>query len=85
MPGVIRPPRFRSIFNEQTLIPVSLVVVMLSAGMWISTLSSNADHNRQDTDKLAQHLSQDESVLREISDRLSRIEGKLDSLNEKSR
>lgn len=85
MTGSVARHSWRSILSEDTLIPVSLVVVMLSAGMWISTLSSNADHNRQDTERLAKHLENDERLLREISDRLSRIEGKLDSLGEKSR
>lgn len=72
-------PRWRTL-SEDTLIPLSLVIILISGVVWISNVSSDGVHNRQDTTELEVRIRDNEKILRDVSSRLSRIEGKLDLL-----
>ena len=81
----IASSKWRSILSEETLVPISLVIVIISGVAWLSTISSDSLHNRETTSQLAQHMHDSDEILRDISSRLNRMEGKLDVLNEKHR
>lgn len=82
--SMARPQKWRHIFNEETLVPISLVVTIISAAVWISTIANESIHNHADAEKLAEHIHDSDELLRDISTRISRIEGKLDALSEKN-
>ena len=66
------------ILSEKTLIPLSLVIILLTGMFWISNLAAKVDTHQKQIDNFLK-LEQDHmKELRSIDVRLSRIEGALD-------
>lgn len=70
--------------TENTLLPVSLVVILVGGVFWLTTLYNQTVSNAQDIsaietkqDLLTKELTEKQSL---ILDRLSRIEGRLENI-----
>ena len=81
--------------SETTLIPISLVAMIVTVAVWVSSIDAKAARNAEDIsaisdyatknlDQLRDHRiitdAETNKTLREITDRLGRIEGKLDQI-----
>jgi len=71
----------KTIITEGTLLPVSLIAVIVGGGFWLGGLESDTRANAREISKLQEQYSK---VLNSIDQRLSYIEGKL-SLHEQKR
>lgn len=60
----------QTVISEKTLLPLGVVVVLIGGIAWITNLSFQANASAKSVEKVITRLD-------EISDRLSRIEGKL--------
>ena len=60
----------QNVISERTLVPVGFVVILIGGIAWITNLSFQANASARAVDRVVNRLD-------EISDRLSRIEGKL--------
>lgn len=76
----MRPPKstIRQI-TESTVLPVSLVVIVVMVAVWASSVKAIADQNAQDIRRLETEQKEYLSTVTHIDERLSRIEGKLDA------
>lgn len=70
---------FRTI-TENTLIPVSLVIVLAGGILWLTTIQSQGEVNTVSIQEIKDRREED---VGRIDRRLERIESKLDTLIEK--
>lgn len=63
--------------TEKTLLPVSLVIVLIGGVVWLTTLKSDADQLKQQIQLLQSKQDQYLEEIQSVNTRLSRIEGKL--------
>ena len=65
-----RPERRLGILSERTLVPIGSLVILIAGIAWIVNISFQANAASKTVDTVVQRLN-------EISERLARIEGKL--------
>ena len=63
--------------TEQTLVPISLVIVILGVAVWVSTIKSDTKANADDIERIEKEQKEYVRTVRRIDERLSRIEGKV--------
>lgn len=63
--------------TERTLIPLSLIVTLAPAVYWLTTIYSTGAANAAAIMDVKEQRKEDSRILRQINERLSRIEGKL--------
>ena len=63
--------------TEKTLLPLSFVIGILGAIFWVSTLYNTTKANESDSKEVKVSQKENQQVLIEILQRLSRIEEKL--------
>ena len=61
--------------TESTLVPIGLVIVFLGGVAWITDIKVTTDQNKEILTRIEKEYVR---VIRDIDERLSRIEGKLD-------
>lgn len=70
-------PRGLNILSEGTLIPVSLLVVIVGGVFWLSSMYAQTNANAESVVEIKQQQKDDR---KEIMDRLSLIDGKIDRM-----
>lgn len=65
------------IFSEKTLVPVSLVIVLIGAITWLTSMASDIRSANYNIEKVQVKQEQYNATLQEINSRLSKIEGYL--------
>jgi len=70
--------KIKDILNEDTLVPISLVLVFIGGVYWLSSLYFNTNANAKAIEEMARNEAETRAILMSIDQRLSRIEGKLD-------
>lgn len=67
--------------TERTLIPISLVTIIIGGVLWLSDMHFQAYSNAQDIESIKVHLKssthKQTTLLMDIRDRISKIEGYL--------
>lgn len=69
-----------TVFSENTLIPVSLVIVFIGGVVWLTRLHSLASRNEVALYELSNRVSSVERENGQVVERLAKIETKLDFL-----
>jgi|GEM_PF-3849010 len=64
--------------NETTLIPISLVVILVGGIVWLSQLYAKTDQNGIDIKDLKEAKEKQFDILQDIRERVIRIETKVD-------
>lgn len=64
-------------FGESTSVSIGLVVLLLSLCAWVTTIKANTDQNSDDIKRLETIQQDFNMAFKQIDERLSRIEGKL--------
>ena len=74
-----QPPSF---ISDQTAISISLAIALASFAFWLSSIQSATSSNTKMIEQLADETERHDVYMRDIVQRLSRIEGKVDELKE---
>lgn len=69
---------FLSMISEKTLIPLSLVLILSGGIFWLSSMDARTSSNAAAIERAEKKEDSLSDKMQEVSNRLSRIEGKLD-------
>lgn len=72
----------KSIISKETLVPIGLLVTLAGGVFWLSTLWSDVQNLKQNQDKLQIQIYQTNDTVSKISEKLIRLETKMDTVIE---
>lgn len=72
----------KSVINKETLIPVGLLMTLAGGVFWLSTLWSDVQNLKANQDKLQVQIYQTNDTVSKISEKLIRLETKMDTVIE---
>lgn len=72
----------KSVLSKETLVPVGLLVTLAGGVFWLSTLWSDVQNLKQNQDKLQIQIYQTNDTVSKISEKLIRLETKMDTVIE---
>lgn len=71
--------------SDKTLVPLSVVIAIVSATMWASSVKAEAEESRIALAKSEKLMENYSNILRNIDERLSKIEGAVESYRARNR
>jgi len=72
----------KSVISKETLVPIGLLVTLAGGVFWLSTLWSDVQNLKQNQDKLQIQIYQTNDTVSKISEKLIRLETKMDTVIE---
>lgn len=72
----------KSVLSKETLVPVGLLVTLAGGIFWLSTLWSDVQNLKVNQDKLQVQIYQTNDTVSKISEKLIRLETKMDTVIE---
>jgi len=72
----------KSVISKETLVPIGLLVTLAGGVFWLSTLWSDVQNLKQNQDKLQIQIYQTNDTVSKISEKLIRLETKMDMVIE---
>ena len=72
----------KSVISKETLVPIGLLVTLAGGVFWLSTLWSDVQNLKQNQDKLQTQIYQTNDTVSKISEKLIRLETKMDTVIE---
>lgn len=72
----------KSVISKETLVPIGLLVTLAGGVFWLSTLWSDVQNLKANQDKLQVQIYQTNDTVSKISEKLIRLETKMDTVIE---
>lgn len=72
----------KTVLSKETLVPIGLLVTLAGGVFWLSTLWSDVQNLKQNQDKLQIQIYQTNDTVSKISEKLIRLETKMDTVIE---
>lgn len=72
----------QGVFTTETLVPVGLVITFFGAVVWLTTMYQQGRQNEKDINRLEEKVDKLEAENTSISDRMARMETKIDAVLE---
>lgn len=70
----------QTVLNSKTLVPIGVITVFIGGAMWLSAMFWNIQQNKQTIASLETRVAALQSEQVNVTDRMARIETKLDIL-----